>query len=311
MVLSKEVSDCIRHCILAIFWRKIDVIEFFRSTGCTKDDLRDVLEYEALGLTKNAIIEKVFQKLQSRTDGGVAPVRSIVRALTDWSTFNPYYFGPGGSLDLDKAKEAIKHLKIVQTKHDAHLIDENKEQKRKMAELQAKHTLSDIQQKFFQLYKGLDEHNKVINIQKRGYLFEALLRDLFRLEGLNTTEQFQFNTVGEQVDGSLKFEGEHYIIEAKWQEESVASNALYQFAHKIEGKMYGRGLFISLNGFSKDSVYALTQGKSLKSILIDGSDLALVMEGIWPFSEMLDRKIKAAQTSGLIYTDPFSMKGKS
>jgi len=310
MILSKEISDSIRNCMLSVFWRKVDVVDFLQSAGCTKDDLREIKEYETLGLTKNAIIESVLRRLKARPDEGISPIRSIIRALTEWSTFDPYYFGPGGSLDLSKAKAAIRHLKEVQVKHDARLIEDSKEQKRKMEELKVKYSLADLQKKFFQLYKGLDENGAAINLQKRGYLFEALLRDLFRLEDLNTTEQFQFNTVGEQIDGSLKYDGEHYIIEAKWQEESVASNALYQFAYKIEGKMYGRGLFISINGFSPDSVRALTQGKSLKSILIDGADLALVMEGIWPFSEMLDRKVKAAQTLGLIYTDPFSMKEK-
>lgn len=310
MLLPKEISDSIRSCILSLFWRKVDVLGFFQSVGCTRDDLREAGNYEALGFTKNVMIEKVLLRLQSRPDEGISPIRSIIRTLTEWSTFDPYYFGPGGSLDLSKAKAAISHLKSVQVKHDSRLIEEGKEQKRKIEELQIKYSLADLQKKFFQLHRGQDENGKEINLQKRGYLFEALLRDLFRLERLNLTDQFQLNTIGEQIDGSLKYDGEHYIIEAKWQEESVASNALYQFAHKIEGKMYGRGLFVSLNGFSPDSVYALTQGKSLKSILIDGADLALVLEGIWPFSEMLDRKIKAAQTLGLIYTDPFSMKGK-
>lgn len=96
------------------------------------------------------------------------------------------------------------------------------------------------------------------------------MKDLAVLEGLTTTESFSFNIVGEQIDGAVKHDGEHYIIEAKWQEKPVASNALYQFAYKVEGKMYGRGIFISINGFSTDSVEALKKGKSLKSILVDG-----------------------------------------
>lgn len=310
MVLSKEVFDSIRNCILSVFYRKVDVLDFFQKTGCTKDDLREVINFDSLGLTKNVIIEKVFQRLQSRTDGGIVPIRNIIRELTEWTTFNPYYFGPNGILDLDKAKNAIRHLKEIQVKHDSRLHEETRERKRKQEELKAKHTLAGIQQKFILLHKSLDEYGREINLQKRGYLFEALLRDLFQFEELNLTEQFQLNTLGEQIDGSLKYDGEHYIIEAKWQDELVASNALYQFAYKVEGKMYGRGVFISLNGFSSDSVHALKQGKSLKSILIDGADLALVMEGIWTFSEMLDRKVKAAQTLGQIYVDPSSMKEK-
>ena len=69
---------------------------------------------------------------------------------------------------------------------------------------------------------------------------------------------------------SIKCDGEHYIIEAKWHDKWSASDSLYQFAAKVEGKMYGRGVFISVNGFSPDSVQALTTGKALRTILVDG-----------------------------------------
>jgi len=62
--------------------------------------------------------------------------------------------------------------------------------------------------------------------------------------------------------------------------------------------MYGRGIFFLLNGFSHESVAALQQGKALKTILIDGGDLSLVNEGLFSFTEILDKKIKTAQTMG-------------
>lgn len=79
---------------------------------------------------------------------------------------------------------------------------------------------------------------------------------------------------------------------------------------KVEGKMYGRGIFISVNGFSPDSVQALTIGKALRTILIDGGDLVLITEGIYTLKEMLDNKIKAAQTMGRIYVDATNLNGK-
>ena len=92
---------------------------------------------------------------------------------------------------------------------------------------------------------------------------------------------FTFKIVGEQIDGAIKYDGEHYIIEAKWHDKWSASDDLYQFAAKVEGKMYGRGIFISINGFSPDSVQALTTGKALKTILVDGGDLVLIIENMY------------------------------
>ena len=75
--------------------------------------------------------------------------------------------------------------------------------------------------------------------------------------------------------------------------------------------MYGRGLFISVNGFSAEVVTALTAGKAIRTILIDGGDLMLVLEGHLSMAEMIDRKVKAAQTKGLIYVDPITEKEKN
>ena len=80
---------------------------------------------------------------------------------------------------------------------------------------------------------------------------------------------------------------------------------------KVEGKMYGRGIFISINGFSPDSVQALTTGKALKTILVDGGDLVLITEGLYTLREMLNKKIKAAQTMGRIYVNPTDLSNKN
>src|SRR5690242_6784191 len=41
-----------------------------------------------------------------------------------------------------------------------------------------------------------------------------------------------------------------------------------------------------------------------KTVLVDGEDLILVLERHLTFAEMIDRKVKAAQTRGLIYIHP-------
>ena len=125
---------------------------------------------------------------------------------------------------------------------------------------------------------------------------------------LETTEPFKVN--GEQIDGAIKFEGDHYLFEAKWQDKESSNESVYQFAGKVEGKFYGRGLFISINGFSTNVIKSFVIGKALKTIFIDGADIIMVLEGFLTFNEMLDQKIKAAQTRGEIYFDAFTKKSK-
>ena len=84
---------------------------------------------------------------------------------------------------------------------------------------------------------------------------------------------------GEQIDALVKCDGEHYIVEAKWKEKAAANEAAYQFAGKIEGKMYGRGLFVSIHGLSNNVVSSLVAGKAIKTVFIDRGDLIVVLRG--------------------------------
>jgi hypothetical protein len=47
-------------------------------------------------------------------------------------------------------------------------------------------------------------------------------------------------------------------------------------------------------------------GKAIKTIFVDGEDLVLVLEGHLSFRNMIDKKVKAAQTKGLVYVHPIS-----
>ena len=79
----------------------------------------------------------------------------------------------------------------------------------------------------------------------------------------------------------------------------------------MEGKLHGRGLFFSVHGYSENVVRSIVRGKSIQMMFVDGEDIMLVIEGSLTFSQMIDRKVKAAQTKGLIYVHPLTGKSKS
>ncbi|MDQ3565532.1 MAG: restriction endonuclease [Pseudomonadota bacterium] len=100
------------------------------------------------------------------------------------------------------------------------------------------------------------------------------------------------------------------IIEAKWHDSAASNKPVYQFVGKVEGKMYGRGLFISIQGFSENVVQSVVRGKALRTVFVDGEGLVLVLEEHLSFIQMIDRKVKAAQIKGLIYVNPVSSQSK-
>jgi restriction endonuclease Mrr len=147
-----------------------------------------------------------------------------------------------------------------------------------------------------------------MSIQQRGYKLEKILLELGRLSQLEVTEPFR--VIGEQIDGAVKYDGEHYLIEAKWQDQTASNEPVYQFVGKVEGKMYGRGIFVSVHGFSDNVVRSILSGKAIKTVFIDGEDLIYVLEENLSFSQLLDVKVKAAQTRGEIYVHPLTGKSK-
>lgn len=307
-IFSKEIADSMRTCLLSILWKKEDILAFFKNNSCTSSDLDLVSEYKEL--TRVKIIDTVFEKLHSRNDGGLGQFRSMLQSLINWNTFDPYYFEELKKLDENTAKRNINHLRQLQEIRDAKLLEERRKKDQRNENLKKISNKDELKKIFFNLYQGRDVNGKEIGNQRRGYLFEDFLKKLIIQEDLLNGASFNFNLEGEQIDGTLKFEGENYIIEAKWHDKEIASNALYQFSYKVEGKMHGRGIFVSINGFSDESVRALKSCKSLRCVLIDGADLTLVVEGFTTFKEVIDKKIFAAQTQGKIYYDILQGKSK-
>ena len=56
----KDVTDSMRTCILSIFWPKKDIVAFLKNNGCTKNDLKEVINYKELKISRSQIIDIVF-----------------------------------------------------------------------------------------------------------------------------------------------------------------------------------------------------------------------------------------------------------
>jgi hypothetical protein len=298
-----DIEGCLKSCILAVIWPKREIIAFFRRCNCTDQDLGEASKFRALQLSRAAIVDTAFLNLERREDKGLGQFRAILRALINWEHFDPYYFDKLKKLDKQEAQRTLGHLRQLQEIRDARVKEESRRREvRKQGAPASRELLEGLRRKFLELHQGKTTP------QRRGYELEHILLDLANLVGLEVTEPFR--TGSEQIDGAFKYDGEHYILEAKWQEAAASNEPLYQFAFKVEGKMYGRGVFVSINGYSTPAIADLYKGKAIRTILVDGEDLVLTLEGQLTFAEMIDRKIKAAQTRGRIYIHPVTGQDK-
>lgn len=284
-----DIRNIMRDCILAIFWPRKQIVEFFLSVGCPSN----ILPPEDAQLSRHQIVTDVFSKLSSRTDRGYVIFQTMIDRLSNWSYFDPYYFVKLAKLDRDDAQEKVGQLKNAVQKRNATTESRRAASGAASRQRGKAQDLNALTTAFTKLY-GSD-----LSPQARGRFFETFLRELFDRQSIQMRDHFRL--IGEEIDGTFKFEGENYVVEAKWQEASVATSQLYHFAMKVDGKMHGRGLFISVNGFSTESIRAVVHGKHIQTMLMDGQDISHVLEQRISLEEMLDYKIRAAQTRGEVY----------
>ncbi|MGW6661271.1 restriction endonuclease [Rhodococcus sp. NPDC055024] len=131
----------------------------------------------------------------------------------------------------------------------------------------------------------------------RGRKFEKILAAMFSEDNLQP--RLSYRPKGEEVDGSIWFQGRVILVEAKWTQKHHPASSLYSFRGKVDGKLTGTvGLFISMSGFSPDSIDALIAGKELNLILVDGDDVRAIANRKITVTEALELKLRAAGETG-------------
>jgi hypothetical protein len=133
--------------------------------------------------------------------------------------------------------------------------------------------------------------------QRRGFVFEKFLNKFFSLFDLNPMNTFR--NLGEQIDGSFQMGNVVYLVEAKWQRNQTSSADLLVFDGKVSGRAkWTRGLFISISGFSKESLLAFSKGRQTSIIGMDGRDLEYILNKELTLPEAISLKSRyAAETN--------------
>ncbi|MEZ8695163.1 restriction endonuclease [Vibrio splendidus] len=136
--------------------------------------------------------------------------------------------------------------------------------------------------------------------RQRGYAFEEILKNCLNNEGMDPRSSYKAD--GEQIDGSFFLDGSVFLLEAKWHSNELPASSIYQFKGKVDGKLLGTiGVFISMSGYSKDAVDALTLGKSLNVILFGKEDIDAALIGNSTFKNVLKSKLRIAAEQGVVY----------
>lgn len=145
-----------------------------------------------------------------------------------------------------------------------------------------------------------------LNPQERGFAFEKFLNDFF--EAYNLDPRRSFKLKGEQIDGSFQLGTDVYLVEAKWREKQTDQSDLLIFREKVESKStWGRGLFISYNGFTQDGLVAYARGRSTNIIGMDSQDIFHILSGEMSLVEAINIKVRRAAETGEFFVSVYTL----
>jgi hypothetical protein len=292
-VYAPEVVTALKDALRSVYWYKDDLRLFFQACELppaliAKQGWHDPQEY------KVRIAGRILDELVSMGDEGVGPMRRLIQALLDMKSFDHLRRLEEGNQKVAAARTSVEALRQIVYQHDETFRKEQEEQAaRKDALAEALRRKNDERERLEgQFYEVVANTNH----QQRGLLFEKFLRDLFDAYDLNPRGSFRIT--GEQIDGAFEFEVTQFLLEAKWQDARVGAGPLDSFSKKVERKLENTlGLFISLNGFTEEGLTAF-RGSRPAIVLMDGEDLAVVLQGLLDFRDLLKRKVRHASQTG-------------
>jgi len=297
---SSAAIQALKEALVHIYWRKKDLRSFVYHTIDNKPIVATI-DWE--NNTKHESMSVLIDRMTQRLDLYEDDLLKLFDATMHFDDFSHLEYWDEAEKKIQRAKKAVEALRRHASGYFS--LKEEKQraaERRKAYEALISERLS-REQKIGELRNDFYEISTEQNAQKRGYLFERFLNELFQLFDLESKGSFKLT--GEQIDGAFTFEHQDYLLEAKWQQEPTRDGDLYDFGGKISGKLkVALGLFISFNGFSSESLEV--DSPVVKSmILMDGADLTAVLDRRIGLTEMLFRKRRHAAEKGEVFL-PFA-----
>lgn len=301
--ISTEAYQALRDALAVVTWYKRQ----FQTLVTTS--LRDSPELVA-GLnfsdTKRNVTDELVRPLvsqETRYQGVAIRFMLEIASMTRFPDVEQLP-EPDRATRLADAQGAVRRLHEVTKQFSGW----QQEQERLQAEREANKAQADALRRFEDDVASIKERflqlQTATEPQKRGYAFESLLSDLFKL--FDMEPRLAYRTETEQIDGSLSFDTDDYILEAKWIAEPVSREAADAFAAKVRRKgKNALGLFVAVNGWS--SAALTTYRESTPFITMDGGDVYAVLDARVRLDDLLRAKRRHANETGSCYLSASEM----
>lgn len=297
---NKKVSPAailaLKEALIHIYWKKDELKQFVYQSVANKRFLATI----DFTQVKRQTVEDIVMRMADRQDIYREDLLSLIFAVTDMTDFSHLEKWEDGDKKVKKAQQSVEALRkqtqgYLQIQQEKQRMQENKVRYDTLQKKTKAITdeLSNLKKLFFDL-------SLQPNHQNRGLEFERFLNRLFLLYDLDP--KCSYKAQGEQIDGAFVHDNQHYLIEAKWVESPMPKSSIQSFQGKVRSKLKTTlGLFISINGFSKECIEYLNADDI---ILMDSQDILNVLEMRISLTDLLYRKKQRASQTGEVLFHP-------
>ncbi len=299
--IRTEAYQALRNALPAITWNKRPFESYLRTALRGQPELLAGLNFtESKRTVADLLVDRLVRD-ESRYQQVTIELMLEVASMTTFSNIEAIAEPADRALRLDQARRAVADLaKLVEPYTKART-----ERERLEAEVSAARALDEATHRFNREVETLKERflalSSMSDAHARGRQFEPLLTDLFCL--FDMEPRLAYTLEHEQIDGSLTFDTDDYIIEARWRKEAASRGDADIFAAKVRRKgKNALGLFISINGFSADAVAAYSE--STPFIAVDGTHLYAVLDQRVRLDDLLKSLRRHANETGTCYLAP-------
>lgn len=293
--ISASALVALKEALSVIYWYKADLRSFLARV---LDDTGLLARYDWQMSYKRSIVSELIDFMAAREGTYQDELIRLIEEVCDIADFAHLRWLEDGAVKETAALTAVKALRRqaeghLQLMEDARRRGEQRDKARADAEGRQAfaHKLDALRADYLELATADD-----LTPQKRGFQFEAFLRELFELFDLDPKASFRIH--GEQIDGAFTFESTDYLLSAKWQMQPVGLEDLDAFKGKVNRKLENTlGLFVSINGFAPTAVTKHQSDRPVM-LLMDGADLMAVLDARIDLFELLRRKRRHASQTG-------------
>lgn len=279
-----KILEALKEAIVKVFWKRDDVRSLFRRCGVPSSLVAEQ-DWQAY---KYHIVSPVLDKLNA-TPEGLAPLRRLLQETLTYTSGDHLRWMSDGEKRKRDAERSLEYLRLLVKDHDAAKKTEEEEREARLRAIEETQRGAAFQEKLAKIKGDFIDYYQNPDAQRRGYGLEQILYDLFLLFELGPRGPFR--RTGEQIDGAFVHDGEHFLLEAKWQTEPANLADLRDLDGAVGSSLDNTlGLFISLNGFSQPALQAYPQGNRPRLICMEGSDLMAVLDGRIDLADLIRRK---------------------